>query len=104
VETTTTSIFGAPGILAFLLAWELLPAIGAAEAKYPPPASEVLVALASDHGLAAFWAAVGETMTARAVGLTAAVMTAPLGSAVHGTNRAEPERVHGRTGAITRRR
>ncbi len=46
---------GAAGILGFLLLWELLPAVEVLDANYLPPASKVLVALAHDLGLAAFW-------------------------------------------------
>lgn len=66
-------VLGATGILVFLLVWEMLPAAGVIEAKYLPPASEVLVAMVRDFGLAAFWTAVGETLTAWAIGLVAAV-------------------------------
>ncbi|MEZ2390601.1 ABC transporter permease [bacterium RCC_150] len=69
-------VLGAMGILVFLLVWEMLPAAGAIDAKYLPPASEVLVAMARDFGLTAFWTAVGETMTAWATGLVAAVAIA----------------------------
>lgn len=72
----TTPVLGLVGILAFLGLWELAPAIGAAQAKYLPPASEVLLALANDFGLALFWKAVGDTMAAWAIGLAIAVVLA----------------------------
>jgi ABC-type nitrate/sulfonate/bicarbonate transport system permease component len=72
----TTPVLGLVGILAFLGVWELAPAIGIVQAKYLPPASEVLAALANDLGLALFWKAVGDTMSAWAIGLAIAVVLA----------------------------
>ncbi|WP_430298090.1 ABC transporter permease [Sinomonas sp. B1-1] len=72
----TTPVLGVVGILAFLALWELAPASGIIQAKYLPPASEVLAALANDFGLALFWKAVADTMSAWAVGLAIAVVLA----------------------------
>ncbi|GAB3276696.1 ABC transporter permease [Sinomonas notoginsengisoli] len=72
----TTPVLGIVGILAFLGLWELAPATGLVQAKYLPPASEVLAALANDLGLALFWKAVGDTMSAWAIGLAIAVVLA----------------------------
>lgn len=72
----TTPVLGLVGILAFLGVWELAPAVGIVQAKYLPPASEVLAALANDFGLALFWKAVGDTMAAWAIGLAIAVVLA----------------------------
>lgn len=69
-------LLGLFGIIGFLGIWELMPALGLVKAKYLPPASEVLVALAGDFGLTAFWVAVGHTMLAWAIGLTVAVVAA----------------------------
>lgn len=73
---TPKAVLGLIGVLVFLGAWELLPVLGIVNAKYLPPASEVLAALALDLGLTAFWVAVGDTMTAWAIGLAIAVVLA----------------------------
>ncbi|MBP3045109.1 ABC transporter permease [Arthrobacter jiangjiafuii] len=70
------AVLGGAGVLAFLLIWELIPAVGLVEARFLPPASEVIMALIRDFGLTAFWAAVGETLLAWALGLAAAVVSA----------------------------
>lgn len=67
-------VLGLIGVLVFLGAWELMPVLGIVKAKYLPPASEVLTALVADLGMTAFWVAVGETMTAWALGLAIAVV------------------------------
>ncbi|GAB2733030.1 ABC transporter permease [Sinomonas soli] len=72
----TTPVLGFVGILAFLGVWELAPALGIVQAQYLPPASEVLASLAQDLGLALFWKAVGDTMSAWALGLAIAVALA----------------------------
>lgn len=72
----TTPVLGFVGILAFLGVWELATALGIVQAQYLPPASEVLASLAQDLGLALFWKAVGDTMSAWALGLAIAVVLA----------------------------
>lgn len=67
---------GAAGILGFLLTWELIPRAGVIEARFLPPASEVLGALIRASGLAAFWLSVGETLLAWFLGLLMAVVAA----------------------------
>lgn len=69
-------LLGLFGIIGFLAIWELMPALGIVKAKYLPPASEVLIALAKDLGLTAFWEAVGHTMLAWTIGLVIAVVAA----------------------------
>jgi ABC-type nitrate/sulfonate/bicarbonate transport system permease component len=69
-------LLGLAGIVGFLLTWELVPRVGLVEARFLPPASEVLAALAVDFGLTAFWVSVGETMLAWAIGLAIAVAAA----------------------------
>lgn len=73
---TPKPVLGLIGIIAFLGIWELMPALGVVKAKYLPPASEVLIALAGDLGMTAFWIAVGETMLAWSIGLVIAVAVA----------------------------
>jgi ABC-type nitrate/sulfonate/bicarbonate transport system permease component len=69
-------LLGLAGIVGFLLVWELIPRTGLIEARFLPPASEVIAALGRDFGLAAFWASVGETMLAWFLGLLMAVVLA----------------------------
>ncbi|MFJ2619822.1 ABC transporter permease [Glutamicibacter sp. NPDC087344] len=69
-------VWGLIGILAFLGIWELMPALGVVQAKYLPPASEVLRTLFADFTLTAFWVAVGETLLAWFIGLAIAVLLA----------------------------
>ncbi len=72
----TKQLLGLAGILAFLLVWELVPRVGIVEARFLPPASEVIAMLFNDFGLTAFWLAVGETMLAWFLGLLMAVVLA----------------------------
>ncbi|PNI08382.1 ABC transporter permease [Arthrobacter sp. AFG7.2] len=74
----TKELLGIAGIIGFLLTWEVLPRVGIVDARFLPPASDVLLALARDFGLAAFWLAVGETMLAWLIGLVIAVLAAAL--------------------------
>jgi ABC-type nitrate/sulfonate/bicarbonate transport system permease component len=67
---------GLAGILGFLLTWELVPRAGIIEARFLPPASDVLGALLRASGLTAFWVSVGETMLAWFLGLLIAVIAA----------------------------
>ncbi len=71
-------LLGLAGIVGFLGTWELIPRLGIINERFLPPASEVIVALARDFGLTAFWIAVGETMTAWFLGLVIAVSLAVL--------------------------
>jgi len=75
-KVPTKQLLGLAGILGFLLTWELIPRLGIIDAKYLPPASEVIAALVVDFGLTAFWVAVGETMKAWFLGLLMAVAAA----------------------------
>lgn len=74
----TKQLLGLAGILGFLLTWELIPRLGIIDARYLPPASEVIAALLVDFGLTAFWVSVGETMKAWFLGLLIAVVAAVL--------------------------
>lgn len=69
-------LLGLAGILGFLATWELIPRLGLIDAKYLPPASEVVMALVRDLGLTAFWVSVGETMKAWFLGLVLAIVLA----------------------------
>lgn len=74
----TKELLGIAGIIGFLLVWELIPRVGMVDARFLPPASDVILALVRDFGLAAFWLAVGETMLAWLIGLVIAVLAATL--------------------------
>ncbi len=74
----TQQLLGLAGIAGFLATWELIPRLGIINERFLPPASEVMVALARDFGLTAFWISVGETMTAWFLGLVIAVALAVL--------------------------
>lgn len=69
-------LLGIAGIIGFLLLWELIPWLGIIEPRFLPPASEVIVALITNFGLADFWIAVGETMLAWSIGLVIAILLA----------------------------
>jgi ABC-type nitrate/sulfonate/bicarbonate transport system permease component len=71
-------LLGVAGILGFLVTWELIPRLGLIDARYLPPASEVIAALIVDFGPTAFWVSVGETMKAWFLGLVIAVALAVL--------------------------
>lgn len=79
-------LLGVAGILGFLLTWELIPRVGLVEARFLPPASEVLAALVVDFGLAAFWLSVAETMTAWGIGLALATGAAVVAGFVIGSS------------------
>lgn len=79
-------LLGAAGIAGFLLTWELIPRLGIIEARFLPPASEVIAALMVDLGLTAFWVSVGETMKAWFLGLLIAVAAAVLAGFVIGSS------------------
>lgn len=83
----TKQLLGLAGIAGFLLFWELVPRVGLVEARFLPPASEVILALAHDFGLTAFWAAVGETMLAWFLGLMMAIAAAVLLGFIIGSSR-----------------
>ena len=74
----TKQLLGLAGILGFLLTWELIPRLGIIDARYLPPASDVIAALLVDFGLTAVWVSVYETMKAWFLGLLIAVLAAVL--------------------------
>ena len=61
------------GLAGLLLLVELLPRLGLVDDRYLPPASRILAALGDEAATGAFWAAVGDTLTAWAIGLAVAV-------------------------------
>jgi ABC-type nitrate/sulfonate/bicarbonate transport system permease component len=65
-------VLGLLGVVSFLALWEAVPRLGLADAKYLPPASDVLRALGTEASSPAFWQAVADTMIAWALGLAIA--------------------------------
>ena len=80
-------VLGLIGVFVFLGLWELMPVMGVVKAKYLPPTSEVLAALAADLGMTAFWVSVGDTMLAWFLGLAIAVVLALVLGLVIGMSR-----------------
>ncbi|EMF52283.1 ABC transporter permease [Streptomyces bottropensis] len=63
------TLLGAAGLTGFLALWEALPRLGLVEDEYLPPVSRVAGALAGELADAAFWTALGDTLTGWALGL-----------------------------------
>jgi ABC-type nitrate/sulfonate/bicarbonate transport system permease component len=68
-----TGRLGFAGLAGLLVIVELLPRLGLVDDAYLPPTSKIAVALADELGTAAFWQAVGDTLTGWAIGLAIAV-------------------------------
>ncbi|TFD10319.1 ABC transporter permease [Cryobacterium sp. TMT1-66-1] len=67
---------GVTGILLFLVAWEAIPRLGLVNERYLPPASLVMAKFFAYLVQPGFWSDVAETMTAWALGLAIAIITA----------------------------
>ena len=74
VRPGSPALLGLAGLLALLALVEVLPRIGVVDPAYLPPASRILAALAGEAAGAEFWRAVGDTLTAWALGLLIAVL------------------------------
>lgn len=70
---------GLIGLATLMLVGEALPRVGLVSPDYLPPTSRILVALGEELREASFWSALGDTLTAWAIGLT---LAATLGIAV----------------------
>jgi ABC-type nitrate/sulfonate/bicarbonate transport system permease component len=68
------ALLGLAGMLALLALVEVLPRTGVVDPAYLPPTSRILAALAEEATTGAFWRAVGDTLTAWALGLLIAVL------------------------------
>jgi len=68
-----TALLGLAGLAGLLAVVELLPYTPLVSARHLPPASEILAALIDQGGDGRFWSALGDTLTAWAIGLTIAV-------------------------------
>ncbi|MFI1034445.1 ABC transporter permease [Streptomyces sp. NPDC020951] len=64
---------GATGLAAFLALGEAVPRLGLVKEAYFPPTSRIAGALGDELADAAFWTALGDTLTGWALGLTIAV-------------------------------
>lgn len=69
---SSPALLGVAGFVAFLAVLEVVPRAGLVSARYLPPASAILATLAGQFVDAGFWAAVGHTMAAWALGLAIA--------------------------------
>lgn len=78
------AVMGTVGILGFLLLWQLAPAVGLVDARFVPPASEVLGRVFTGFGDLEFWRNVGRTMTAWSIGLVIATVAATVFGTVIG--------------------
>ena len=76
ISATRSAALGLLGILAFLLLWQVIPALGLVQEKFLPRASTVLAEFVRDLGDPSFWAAVGNTLIAWAIGLVIASVAA----------------------------
>ena len=68
------TILGLAGMGTLLALVEVLPRIGVVDPAYLPPTSRILAALADEAATGEFWRAVGDTLTAWALGLVIAVV------------------------------
>ena len=77
------AVLGVAGIVALLAVWEVAARTNLVDPRFLPPPSEVLPQLATIVTFADFWGAIGDTLTAWALGLTIAfVLGAVLGVVV----------------------
>ncbi len=72
--TAGRTLLGLAGMGTLLALVEVLPRIGVVDAAYLPPTSRILAALADEAATGEFWRAVGDTLTAWALGLAIAVV------------------------------
>jgi ABC-type nitrate/sulfonate/bicarbonate transport system permease component len=68
------ALLGLAGLAGLLLVIEVLPHTGLVSARFLPPSSQIMVALAEQLGEAEFWSALGDTLIAWAIGLAIAVV------------------------------
>ncbi|GLY06791.1 MULTISPECIES: ABC transporter permease subunit [Actinoplanes] len=78
-------LLGAAGLAGLLLVIELAPRTGLVDERFLPPASRILAALAREAGSPAFWAALGDTLVAWALGLAVAAGAGVLAGLVIGS-------------------
>lgn len=73
-DRAAAPVLGLVGIVLFLLLWQAAPMFGWVNPKFLPTALEVLGVFVQSLGLASFWAAVGHTMLAWAIGFSVSVV------------------------------
>ncbi|GEC03122.1 nitrate ABC transporter permease [Streptomyces spinoverrucosus] len=73
---------GAAGLAAFLALGEAVPRLGLVDDAYFPPTSRIADALGAELAQAAFWTALGDTLTGWALGLAIAVSAGILAGVV----------------------
>ena len=67
---------GVAGILGFLVVWQLIPTLGIIDPRFLPYATDTIARMLDDFRDLEFWRNVGRTMTAWAIGLTIASVSA----------------------------
>ncbi|WP_175988772.1 ABC transporter permease [Microbacterium tenebrionis] len=70
------AVLGLCGVLVLLIIWEIAARVGAVDARFLPPPTEVLPRLVQIFALTDFWTAVGDTMIAWGIGLAIAFVAA----------------------------
>jgi ABC-type nitrate/sulfonate/bicarbonate transport system permease component len=66
------AVYGAAGLVGFLVVVQLVPTLGIVSERYLPPTTKILDALGQEVASSAFWTAVADTMQAWAIGLAIA--------------------------------
>ena len=66
------AVYGAAGLVGFLVVVQLVPTLGIVSERYLPPTTKILDALYQEVASSAFWTAVADTMQAWAIGLAIA--------------------------------
>jgi len=70
------ALLGISGLAAFLVVWQLVPALGLVNPQYLPYATDVLGRLSEELRDLAFWRRLGFTMTSWSIGLALATLAA----------------------------
>lgn len=79
------AVLGLLGALVVVAFWEFLPRLGVVDPRSLPPFSTVLAELVAQLGLAAFWTALGQTLTGWLSGLALALVLGVVVGGVLGT-------------------
>jgi ABC-type nitrate/sulfonate/bicarbonate transport system permease component len=75
-RATRQIALGTAGVVGFLALWQLVPALGIADERFVPYATDTLSYLANQMTEGDFWTDVRQTLTAWAIGLAIAVVAA----------------------------
>ena len=76
VTPSLTLLLGLAGVLGFAALLEVLPRVGVVDPRFFPPFSDMVAALGELAGTAAFWTALGDTLTGWSIGLAIAASAA----------------------------